>query len=267
MKRGLERQYSSRSNIICIDVDSENDEIKKGDNYKKDNVILFKRNINEIKNEIKSDSIIGHNNKRKNNYLGFKLKEKNILKEKGNEGGGNISLLKMHKNASYKPFNTYKYIINLKRKSENKNNLKIPIKGIKNRMLFGDKLNKSQIINIKIKDYKKKNKEDKKIEIEDFKNEINNINNIDNDGKDEIIKNLKSENDNLKKLSNENSSLLNKLKELEEIKREDNLKLDEMNKEKDQMKIKYDLLKFKNESINNDLKKLKEGIEKFDKEN
>ena len=201
IKRGLKRQYSSHSNIVCVDTDSQKNELK---NNEKDNAIIFKRNIKEINNELKSDSI---DNKKKRNYIGFQLKEKNILKRKGDEGGGNISLLKIHKNGSYKPINTYKYILNLKRKTEDENLLKIPIKGIKTK-IFEEKLNKSQIINIKIKDYKNvKNEETKKIVMEEYKNEINNKNeNIDKD-KDEIIKNLKSENDNLKKVANENHSL------------------------------------------------------------
>ena len=252
IKRGFKRKFSSRSNILCVDIDSQKNESKKEINEK---------DINELNNELKSDSI---DDKKKNNYLGFELKEKNIFKRKGDEGGGFISLLNIYKNGnknSFKTINKYKYIMNIKKKTNDNNMLKIPIKGKKTKILFEEKLNRSQIINIKIKDYKNiNNKEDKKALIEEYKNE-----NLDND-KDEIIKNLKSENDNLKKVANENYSLLNRLKELEKIKKEDNLKLDEMNKENEQMKIKYNLLKFKNESINNSLKKLKEGIEKYNKE-
>jgi hypothetical protein len=157
IKRGFKRQFSSHSNILCVDVDSQRNESKKEIN-EKNNAILYKRNINELE----SDSI----DDKKNNHLRFKLKEKNILKGKGDEGGGYISLLNIHKNGnknSYKPINKFKYTLNLKKKIDDANMLKTPIKGKKTTILFEEKLNRSQIINIKIKDYKKiNNKEDKK---------------------------------------------------------------------------------------------------------
>ena len=42
IKRGLKRQYSSHSNIVCVDTDSQKNELK---NNEKDNAIIFKRNI------------------------------------------------------------------------------------------------------------------------------------------------------------------------------------------------------------------------------
>ena len=202
IKRGFKRQFSSHSNILCVDIDSQKNESTKE---------IIEKDINELNNELKGDSIDD------------KKKKKNILKIKRDEGGGIMSLLNIYKNGnknSFKPINKYKYIINIKKKTDDKNMLKIPIKRKKTKILLEEKLNRSQIINIKIKDYKNiNNKEDKKALIEEYKNK-----NIDND-KDEIIKNLKSENDNLKKVANENYSLLNRLKELEKVKKEDTITL------------------------------------------
>jgi chromosome segregation ATPase len=165
--------------------------------------------------------------KQENNYFRFQLEEKN------RKGGGSTNKLSKNQKGINSYFN------NLNKKIKFGNTVKIPSNGYNK--LFEDKLNKN----------------------------VNNNNSEENNeiDKDERIKNLRFENDRLRKMANENYTLRGKIDEFENIKKDYDSKIEDINKEKMVLQKKLDESNLKNESIINEFVQLKTNFNKINDEN
>jgi len=272
------KKKSSRTNIVCIDIDPKkrdynaqtiqvNNNSNNFDIMENNVVIALKRKIKELNtelNRLRNDSNVQNYNilemnyklknkelvelKQENNYFRFQLEEK-----KNRKGG---STTKLSKNVYFPTMhNGNKFFLNFNNKSRVGNLMTIPSHN--NKML-----SKSRKINIKIKEYSKRddkviNKEENKNKEDNKEIELDEEMPKEEEDKDELIKTLKFENDKLRKLGNENYSLWNKIEELNKIKKENNLKIEKLSEDNEQLQLKYNELKEKNSSLNGEISELK----------
>ena len=242
----IKRRQSSHSSIICIDKDqnkninnTESNKVTEENIFKDSNIVSsLKNKIKELNNELnklRNDSNVQNYNILEMNYK-LKNKEINELKQENNFFRFNLE--------------------------EQKRNM--GTQRLKKNKLSPNKT-KSNIIN-SVKKYRLRNL----LQPMKHKNENNNNNDInynqEENGKDEIIYNLKFENEKLRKIAKENYKLKEKIDELNILIKEKEGKIEEISNDKIKYKNLYNNIKLKNDLLYNNMNELNKKIDAINNE-